>query len=114
MIDNKAFFKDSESEWEYAAEGITRKFIGYNDQLMAVKVKFEKGAIGTVHNHVHTQGSYVASGRFKITIDGKNEILEAGDGFFVSPDLSHGAECLEAGVLIDVFNPKRKDFLNEN
>mgnify|MGYP001272115258 CR=1 FL=1 len=36
------FFKDNESEWEYAAEGITRKFIGYNPQLMLVKVKFEK------------------------------------------------------------------------
>ena len=107
------FFKDNESEWEYAAEGITRKFIGYNPQLMLVKVKFEKGAIGALHDHFHTQGSYVASGKFKITINGESKILEAGDGFFVLPNTEHGAECLEPGVLIDVFNPIREDFLQD-
>jgi len=81
-IEGKAFFKDNASDWEYASEGITRKFIGYNPYLMLVKVKFEKGAIGKLHAHFHTQGSYVASGRFKITIEGKDEILETGDGFF--------------------------------
>ena len=78
---------------------------------MVVSVKFEKGAIGTVHDHIHTQGSYVVSGKFEITINGKSEILEAGDGFYVPPHAPHGAKCLEAGILIDSFNPAREDFL---
>ena len=105
------FFRDNESEWEFAAEGITRKFIGYSPELMLVKVKFEKDAIGALHDHFHTQGSYIASGKFKITIKGEDKILEAGDAFFVLPNTEHGAVCLEAGVLIDVFNPIREDFL---
>ena len=108
---NNDFFKTGNTKWEYAGEGITRQITGYNAQLMMVKVKFEKGAIGTLHDHFHTQSTYVASGKFKITIDGKSEILEEGDTFFVNPNLKHGAECLEAGILVDIFSPLREDFL---
>ena len=111
MIKSKAFFKEAEAEWALAGEGISRQITGYNTQLMMVKVKFEKGAIGYVHDHFHSQGSYVVSGKFKITIAEKSEVLETGDGFFVPPNAKHGAECLEAGVLIDVFSPVREDFL---
>lgn len=110
-IEGDVFFRENSSAWEEAGEGITRQITGYNTQLMLVKVKFEKGAVGYVHDHFHSQGSYVASGKFKITIDGKTETLETGDGFFVPPNARHGAECLEAGVLIDVFSPVREDFL---
>ncbi|MDT0677862.1 cupin domain-containing protein [Autumnicola musiva] len=111
MLRGSSFLKEKECEWEAAGEGISRKVTGHNTQMMMVKVKFEKGATGYVHDHFHTQSSYVASGKFKITIDGDSEILEAGDTFFVQPNLKHGAECLEAGVLIDVFSPLREDFL---
>lgn len=110
-IQGTTFFKEQTAPWEKADEGITRQFVGFNTQMMMVKVKFEKGAIGYVHDHFHSQATYVASGRFEITIDGKAEILEVGDGFFVQPNLKHGAKCLEAGVLIDVFAPVREDFL---
>lgn len=105
------FFKTEKNAWEQADNGITRQIIAHNNDLMVVSVKFEKGAIGSVHDHVHTQGSYVVSGKFEITINGKSELLEAGDGFYVPPHASHGAKCLEAGILIDSFNPAREDFL---
>lgn len=79
---------------------------------MMVKVKFEKGAIGSLHQHPHTQSSYVASGAFEITINGDKQRLETGDTFLVNPDLIHGAVCLEAGILLDVFTPLREDFIN--
>ena len=111
MIKGETFFKEAETKWEPAGEGIIRQITGYDTQLMMVKVKFEKGAIGYVHDHFHSQTTYVCAGKFKITVDDKSEILEAGDGFFVQPNLKHGAECLEAGILIDVFSPVREDFL---
>lgn len=111
MIKGDNFFKETEAEWEPAGEGISRQITGYNTQLMVVKVNFERGAVGYVHDHFHSQGTVVASGKFKITIDGKTEILETGDGFFVPPNAKHGAECLEPGMLIDVFSPVREDFL---
>lgn len=111
IITGETFFKEETTRWEEAGEGITRQFVGFNTQLMMVKVRFKEGAVGYVHDHFHSQATYVASGRFEITIDGKPEILKTGDGFFVQPNLKHGAKCLEAGILIDVFSPVREDFL---
>jgi quercetin dioxygenase-like cupin family protein len=105
------FLIASELRWEYAAEGMTRQIMAYDGQLMVVKVKFERGAVGSVHTHYHTQGTYVASGRFEVTIDGDSHVVTAGDGFYVEPDVPHGCVCLEEGVLIDTFSPMREDFL---
>ena len=85
--------------------------MGYDEHLMMVKVKFNQGAIGTLHQHPHTQSTYVASGSFEVTIGEEKKILKAGDGYYVAPNLLHGCVCLEAGVLIDTFTPMREDFL---
>ncbi|MDR2804215.1 MAG: cupin domain-containing protein [Dysgonamonadaceae bacterium] len=105
------FLLASEIPWEYASEGMTRQILGYDGQLMLVKVKFQKGAIGSTHEHYHTQGTYVVSGKFEVTIAGEKRILEAGDGFYVEPDVAHGCVCIEEGILIDTFSPMRQDFL---
>lgn len=79
---------------------------------MMVKVKFDKGAVGSMHEHYHSQATYVVSGKFELTIGDKKEVLSAGDGYYVAPDELHGCVCLEAGILIDTFSPVRADFLN--
>ena len=91
--------------------GIKRQFLAYDENLMAVKVWFDEGAEGYQHQHPHTQVSYVESGEFLATIDGKQQTLKAGDSFYVAPNLMHGAVCVKAGVLIDIFTPHREDFL---
>lgn len=110
---SEAFFITKQHPWQPVSQGISRQITGYNDTIMMVKVKFEKGAIGQLHQHPHTQSSYVVSGVFEITIDGQKQRLEAGDTFLVNPNLIHGAVCLEAGILLDVFNPLREDFLDK-
>ena len=93
--------------------GIKRKILGYGPDLMIVRVWFEKGAIGQVHAHHHSQSTYVESGQFEVQVDGQKRILGAGDSFYIAPHLDHGAMCLESGVLIDTFSPAREDFLGE-
>jgi quercetin dioxygenase-like cupin family protein len=106
------FFQLSDQiQWEDAAPGIQRQVFGYNQNLMLVKVKFEKGAIGSLHQHPHSQASYVESGVFELSIGDEKRILKQRDGYFVPPNIIHGCICIEAGVLIDVFNPLREDFL---
>jgi quercetin dioxygenase-like cupin family protein len=91
--------------------GLTRKLMGYDDQLMLLEVKFKKGGIGYEHKHIHSQSTYVVCGVFEVTINGEKSILKAGDGFFVESNAPHGAVCLEEGILIDTFSPMRQDFL---
>lgn len=61
-------------EWEPAGEGVVRQIMGYNDDIMVVKVKFEKGAVGAVHHHIHSQVTYVESGKFEFIINGVKKL----------------------------------------
>ncbi|PSL33387.1 cupin domain-containing protein [Chitinophaga ginsengisoli] len=105
------FIEDKDIQWEMPDPGIRRKVMAYNEQLMLVKVEFQQGAVGALHEHYHSQISHVESGVFEITIDGEKKVLKAGDAYYIPPHVLHGALCLEPGVLIDVFSPHREDFI---
>ncbi|MDU1889063.1 MAG: cupin domain-containing protein [Dysgonomonas sp.] len=113
MKDSNEFLYHNNIEIENVGDGVTRQIMGYNNDMMLVKVEFQTNSIGDIHSHPHTQSSYVVSGRFEVNIDGNKQILSAGDGFFVAPDKPHGVVCIEAGILIDAFSPTRKDFLKD-
>ena len=100
--------------WEELGGGVSRKMLGYDNQIMMVLVKFEKDALGTPHSHFHTQSTYCVSGKFEFEIDGVKQIVSGGDGVYIAPNLLHSAVCLEAGILIDTFSPVREDFLTGN
>ena len=108
---SEAFVLRAQSPVEDVDSGIKRQFLGYNDQIMAVRVWFEQGAVGQMHRHPHSQVAYVESGRFEVTVGDETVTLTAGDSFYVAPETMHGAVCKEAGVLIDMFSPAREDFL---
>jgi quercetin dioxygenase-like cupin family protein len=108
---SEKFIQGKSLEWENVAEGVKRKIMGYDDKIMLVHVYFEKGGIGSLHEHFHSQVTYVASGVFEVTIAGETKRLEKGDVFYIPPHDLHGAVCIEAGELIDVFSPIREDFM---
>jgi quercetin dioxygenase-like cupin family protein len=100
------------SDWEQIGPGLSRQILGWDNQIMMVKVKFEKGVAASEHSHFHTQTTFCHSGKFEFTIDGEKQVIEAGDGLYIAPNLIHGARCIEAGVVLDVFSPVREDFLD--
>jgi quercetin dioxygenase-like cupin family protein len=110
----KVFIENSEIPWEVAGPGMKRKIMTYDERLMVVKVEFEKGAVGSLHQHHHSQISHIESGRFEVEIGGEKKVLKWGDAFYVPPNVVHGAVCLEAGVLIDIFSPMREDFVTSD
>jgi quercetin dioxygenase-like cupin family protein len=105
------FLITNDISWETVGEGVKRKIMGYDDNIMLVHVAFEKGGIGPMHQHHHSQVTYVASGTFDVTIGEETKTLRAGDSFFIPSNKMHGAICTEAGELIDVFSPIREDFM---
>ena len=105
------FVDDEKLPWEPVAEGVARKIMTYDANLMMVKVAFETGGIGAAHQHPHTRMSYVESGAFAITIADETRTLRAGDAYYIPPNVRHGAFCEKAGVLVDVFTPMREDFV---
>ena len=93
------------------ATGIFRKILTYNEDLMVCSFELKKGALLPEHVHINTQSSYVVKGKLKFFLDGKENILEAGDNIFMVPNVPHRVEVLEDSKIIDVFTPMRKDFV---
>jgi quercetin dioxygenase-like cupin family protein len=113
MVDkSNSFIESRKNSWEDLGNGVKRQIMGYDKNIMMVKVAIEKGTVGQRHAHKHAQTTYIVSGRFEVEIDYKKEILTGGDGFYAPPNVKHNLICLETGLLIDVFSPFREDFLN--
>ena len=91
--------------------GVERKVMCYSDQLMMGEITFAKDACGNMHKHPHEQITYIAEGKFLFTIDGEEQEVNKGDSVFMPSNSLHGVKCLEAGKLVDVFNPKREEFI---
>jgi quercetin dioxygenase-like cupin family protein len=111
MLASKLFVQPGSLPWTDLGGGNRRRVLVHTDELMMVEFAFERGGVGAPHSHPHVQASYVAEGRFEVTIDGKTEIVSAGGGFIVPSNLVHGVVALETGRLIDSFTPHRGDFL---
>ncbi len=110
----KVFIESRDIPWEQMVEGVKRKIMAYDDKLMVVRVSFDKGGVGNLHQHYHSQITHVESGIFEVEIGDEKKVLTTGDAFYIPPNIMHGAVCLEAGVLIDVFSPMREDFIKTN
>ena len=63
MTQSSNFIFAADTPWEDAGGGVERQILGYNDNIMMVKVKFDKGEVGAMHSHPHSQVTYVASGK---------------------------------------------------
>lgn len=91
--------------------GVTREVLSECPELMVVAFRFEAGAEGALHEHPHVQATYVAVGRFRFMVDGQAVEVGPGESFVIPGGVPHGCLCLEAGLLVDSFAPRRDDFL---
>lgn len=97
--------------FEDLGNGLKRKILAYNEDLMVVYVHFEKDSVGEKHTHVNSQVTYCLSGKFEYYLNDEIHILNKGDSIVVDKNLIHGLKCLEEGVVLDIFSPYRKDFI---
>jgi quercetin dioxygenase-like cupin family protein len=111
MSEQKRIAQAGETPWTEVAPGSRRRVLLSTPELMQVEFGFDAGAVGALHSHPHVQASYVAEGRFEVTIDGHTDTVGPGGSFIVPSGLVHGVRALEAGRLIDSFTPRRDDFL---
>jgi quercetin dioxygenase-like cupin family protein len=94
-----------------AGNGVTRRVLSENPELMVVEFRFAKDGIGALHNHPHVQSTYVQSGLFEFTVGDEVVLVRPGDSFVIPSMVMHGCRALEDGILIDTFTPRRADFL---
>ena len=75
---SETFIIENNFEWETIGDGVKRQILGYDGQLMMVKIKAEKkGPVGVEHAHYHSQVTFVSSGKFEFTIGEEKKLYQA-------------------------------------
>jgi len=105
------FLMHSETTAQDMAQGVQRRVLVHDEDLMMVEVHFEQGGIAAMHSHPHQQMSYILSGSFEFENDGEKRLLGKGDSVLLASGVPHGVLCTEEGMILDVFTPERKDCL---
>ena len=95
-----------------AGHGVTRTVLADSPELMLVEFAFAEGGEGLAHSHPHVQSTFVKAGHFRFIVGDESFEVGPGDAFVIPSGVTHGCKLLEGpGVLLDIFTPRREDFL---
>jgi quercetin dioxygenase-like cupin family protein len=95
---------------EHMNPRLTRQAI-HSERLTIARLGLMRGALVPEHKHENEQVTMLEKGRLKFVVDGEETILEAGEALAIPPDAPHWVEALEDSVAIDVFSPRREDWI---
>lgn len=105
------FAKHSDSGYQPALEGITRKTLVYGSQTLMTEFHLRRGSVLPRHAHPHEQTGYLVRGRLRLSIGAETFDVLPGDSWCIPGGVEHGAEVVEDSVAIEVFSPVREDYL---
>lgn len=84
----------------------------HGEHMTVARLEMSKGCTISPHSHHNEQISMVESGRVRFTVDGKDVILTGGDTLHILPNLVHSAEALEDSIAVELFSPRREDWIH--
>ena len=96
-----------------ALDGITRKTLTYNKDVLMALFEMKAGSSIPLHNHIHSQIGYVVKGKVKFITENSSFIVKAGDSYVFNGDEKHGAEIIRDSEVIEVFSPCRDEYTPE-
>ena len=97
--------------------GVRRRTLVSGQAMMQMLVEFEPGTRLPEHQHPHEQVSYVLAGTVRFALNGpggETRDVRAGESIYLASNVPHGAEALEASVVVDTFSPPREDLLAQD
>ncbi len=96
---------------EKISETVSRQYI-YGSQSMLVKWIFKKGALVALHHHSNEQITWITKGSVKVSSQGTEYIVKAGEVMVIPPNVPHEFLALEDTIDIDMFTPVRQDWID--
>ncbi|MBN1140630.1 MAG: cupin domain-containing protein [Deltaproteobacteria bacterium] len=104
-------YRSNESGFKEVLPGIQMKTLVHGDKTLLAEFHLKKGAELPLHRHPHEQSGYLVSGLMELTAGGQVYRLGAGDSWCLRGDLEHGAKVLEDCIAIEVFAPRRDEYI---
>lgn len=89
---------------------VSRQVI-HGDTMTVARIDLKKGASVPEHSHINEQISMVESGTVRFVLAGAETIVKPGGILRIPPNVPHSAEALEDSVAVDLFSPRREDWI---
>ncbi|MBC7264595.1 MAG: cupin domain-containing protein [Chloroflexi bacterium] len=80
------------------------------ERTMVTLMTFKKGQEVGVHRHTHEQAGYCIQGRFLLTINDVEALIEPGDSYVIPSGAPHSYRVLGDALAVEVFSPPREDY----
>jgi quercetin dioxygenase-like cupin family protein len=84
----------------------------HSDTMTVVRVHFKKGCEVAEHSHPNEQVSMVEQGALKFVMGGAEHVLGPGGVVRIAPNLLHSVQAVEDCVMVEVFSPRRQDWID--
>jgi quercetin dioxygenase-like cupin family protein len=82
-----------------------------SDNMTVARMYLGKGCLVPEHSHHNEQISMVEQGSAKFVVAGEERIMHAGEALRIPPNVPHYVEALEDCVALDLFSPRREDWI---
>ena len=99
-------------EIEHLNDKLSRQMISGENATVS-QLLLKKGAAVPRHSHSNEQYSWIVSGALKFIFDDREILLGAGDVLVIPPNVPHSAVALEDTVDVDIFAPRREDWIRK-
>lgn len=91
--------------------GIKIKTLNVGKSTLMIEFLLMKGSALTEHAHVNEQTGYLVKGKIRLFINESSRIISPGDSWNIPSNIKHKAEIIEDSVAIEIFSPRREDYL---
>jgi quercetin dioxygenase-like cupin family protein len=99
-------------EIEQLNDKLSRQMIsGENATISQLLLK--KGAVVPRHSHMNEQYSWILSGALNFIFDDREILVGAGEILLIPANVAHSAVALEDTVDVDIFAPRREDWIRK-
>ena len=96
---------------EWMSETLGRQLI-HTETMTLARVTLLEGGSVPMHDHENEQIVTMLEGRVRFVADGEERVVEAGSSVPLPANVPHEVEALVDSVLLDVFSPRREDWIN--
>jgi quercetin dioxygenase-like cupin family protein len=100
-------------ETEKLSDKITRQMLN-GEHTTVARIFLVRGAIVPRHSHLSEQFSLILSGALKFIFDDQELVVHSGEMVYIPANKPHAAEALEDTVDLDVFSPRREDWIKKD
>ena len=100
-------------EVEKLSNTITRQMLS-SEHATVARIFLARGAYVPRHAHPSEQFSLILSGALKFILDDAEVVVRAGEIVFIPSNVPHAAEALEDTVDLDIFCPRREDWIRKD